>query len=78
MSFAYVDLECLAFLVSSIPSCSYSLTASSSLEFPEFCAEVMDHHIPIRVKWSEDSLYNVCLWSTSTKQVIVYVAQDVE
>jgi hypothetical protein len=42
MVFAHVDLKGLVFLVSSIPSDSSTLSASSPVYFPELCEEGFD------------------------------------
>ena len=52
---ALLCLEGLVFLVSSIPSGSYTLTASSSTEFPEPSGGGFDLDIPFRTEYSKVS-----------------------
>lgn len=62
----------LVFLVSSIPSDSYTLPASSSMRFPEFWGEGFDGDLPFRTERSKvsHSLCNVCLWG---REVSIFV-----
>lgn len=53
MSFAYVDLEYLIFLVSYIPSGSCILSASPSPVFPELWGEGSDKNILSRAECSK-------------------------
>lgn len=56
MNFERADLEELVFLVFSIQSGSYSLSTSSSVEFPESQGKGLDVGIPIRAECSKVSL----------------------
>jgi hypothetical protein len=61
MSFDYVDLEGLVFLMSSIPSGSYTLSATSSAVLPELRGEEFDGDISFRVEGLVSILVSVLL-----------------
>lgn len=62
--FAHVDLEELVFLVSIIRSGFYTLSAFSSMGFPELCGEGFARDTTLRAECSKvsHSLDNGCLW----------------
>lgn len=61
MSFAYVDLEGLVFLMSSISSGSYTLSVTSSAALPELCGEEFDGDIPFSAECLVSILVSVLL-----------------